>query len=342
MSWGTVTLIGSGEFSPAMARIYRRVIERIDGPVRAVFIDTPAGFELNVGQITAKAQTYFQQRLALDLATPPLRTPADAPGVTELARANFLFSGPGSPTYAVRVWRKLGVIEAFVRRVQAGAHLVFASAAALAVGRYTLPVYEIYKVGQDPHWMDGIDLLHPLGLDLAVVPHWNNSEGGTHDTAYCYMGAARLKLLEAQLPESTVMLGIDEYTACTLDFAQGFGYVAGSGGVTVRLAGREKRYTAGGVFPLAELTAGGARLALPDEIAPDLWQPHDEPDSQEQPAPAAVTPALNALIDWLVQLRGELRAAREWRRADEVRDQLLQLNVVLTDTPDGTTWQWKS
>jgi len=56
---------------------------------------------------------------------------------------------------------------------------VAASAAALTIGRFTLPVYEIYKVGQDIHWVDGLDILSQFGLHLVVVPHWNNAEGGT-------------------------------------------------------------------------------------------------------------------------------------------------------------------
>ncbi len=44
-------------------------------------------------------------------------------------------------------------------------------------------------------------------------------------------------------------------------------------------------------------------------------------------------------IDLLVQLRNELRAAKQWQLADNVRDGLAALNVVLEDGPQGTSWK---
>ena len=54
--------------------------------------------------------------------------------------------------------------------------LVFASAAALTLGRLTVPVYEIYKVGATPTWAEGLDLLvehvtglvNPIEIDIAA------------------------------------------------------------------------------------------------------------------------------------------------------------------------------
>jgi hypothetical protein len=69
---------------------------------------------------------------------------------------------------------------------------VFASAAACIVGNRTLPVYEVYKVGQAPRWLEGLDLVGAAGLPVAIVPHYDNAEGGTHDTRFCYMGDRRL------------------------------------------------------------------------------------------------------------------------------------------------------
>src|SRR5437867_3970052 len=84
-----------------------------------------------------------------------------------------------------------------------------ANAAALTLGRYTVPVYEIYKVGADPAWAKGLDLLQSIGPDLAVIPHYDNAEGGTHDTRYCYLGERRLAALEAQMPDTGWVLGVD-------------------------------------------------------------------------------------------------------------------------------------
>ena len=94
-------------------------------------------------------------------------------------------------------------------------------------------MYEIYKVGEEPHWVEGLNLLGPYGLELAIVTHWNNTEGGTHDTRYCYMGEPRLRLLEESLPESATILGIDEHTACIVDLSKGKSVVMGVGQVTI-------------------------------------------------------------------------------------------------------------
>jgi cysteinyl-tRNA synthetase len=44
-------------------------------------------------------------------------------------------------------------------------------------------------------------------------------------------------------------------------------------------------------------------------------------------------------VDLLVQIRTELRAAKQFQLADRVRDGLAALDVVLEDSPDGTTWK---
>jgi cysteinyl-tRNA synthetase len=44
-------------------------------------------------------------------------------------------------------------------------------------------------------------------------------------------------------------------------------------------------------------------------------------------------------IDLLVQIRSELRAAKQFQLADRVRDGLAALDVALEDSPDGTTWK---
>jgi cysteinyl-tRNA synthetase len=44
-------------------------------------------------------------------------------------------------------------------------------------------------------------------------------------------------------------------------------------------------------------------------------------------------------VDLLIQIRTELRAAKQWQLADRVRDGLAELHVTLEDGPQGTTWK---
>ncbi len=44
-------------------------------------------------------------------------------------------------------------------------------------------------------------------------------------------------------------------------------------------------------------------------------------------------------IDLLVEVRSDLRAAKQWALADKIRKQLAELGVVLEDSPTGTSWR---
>ena len=46
-----------------------------------------------------------------------------------------------------------------------------------------------------------------------------------------------------------------------------------------------------------------------------------------------------AMIDQLVQERTDARKSKNWARADEIRAQLEDMNIVLEDRPDGTFWK---
>ncbi len=419
---GTITLIGSGEMAESMAKTHRLLMAHLNEPVRAVFIDTPAGFEVNIDEISAKAIDYFRQHFAVSLAVASYKcAPEAAPAETEeavrkLTRANYIFAGPGSPTYAVRNWRDAPVWQAIARQLQEGVQLVLASAAAIAISRFALPVYEIYKAGQDPHWRDGLNLMAPFGLDLVVIPHWNNAES-KYDTRFCFMGERRFVALERALPEPTVVLGIDEYTACSLDLNEDRALVSGAGAVTIRRRGEERSFQAGSSFSIDELRtrarpasprrkeSSGAELAslqppsaarpsadqvlqtLTNQVASarrafdapepawsmtdasrSLYELAQALDSAEQAGanggatqraratlgelaldlsqrtvdgeqrPGDIAPLVNLLID----LRAELRAAKQFALADRIRERLSHLGIALEDRPTGTQWRQSS
>jgi cysteinyl-tRNA synthetase len=52
-------------------------------------------------------------------------------------------------------------------------------------------------------------------------------------------------------------------------------------------------------------------------------------------------PPLDAepLIQLLIEIRDELRKAKQWQLADMVRQRLIELGVALEDTPKGTVWK---
>jgi len=375
---GLLTLIGSGEVSAGMTRLHRHLLARLDAPARPAFVDTPAGFELGAETIHERFRDYVERRLELPLALASYRSAAASPEsiartLQALADSNYILAGPGSPSYAAREWRGSPVYDAIFARWQAGAQLVFASSAAIALSRYLLPVYEIYKVGAPLHWLDGLDLLGPYGLSLAIVSHWDNAEGGTHDTRACFMGMDRYERLRAMLPPEAVTLGIDEHTACTVDLQAGTVEVRGRGGVTSLAGGQSTRHAHGETFSVDELrprgrpapapaadaspygaeadpshlstardllaqghvAAGLRRLAdaAPPDLAPLLALAAQSAEGMRR---ADLAP--EALIDLLLNLRQALRDAKQWQLSDQVRDGLSALGISLQDSPAGTTW----
>ena len=256
---GKFALMGSGELSGTMVETHKRLLADIKLPGKAFFLDTPAGFQENVDLLARRAVKYFEEQVLhkMEVATFKSAETAISKDFEQVSRqlseAKYALLGPGSPTYTVRQLKDTTVPTLLSAMVIKGGCLVSASAAALTMGSHTLPVYEIYKVGQPLYWDDGLNILGHLGLDIVVIPHWNNAEGGNHDTRFCYMGERRFLALEQQLPLETTILGIDEHTACILDFSAGTAHVEGLGQITIRCGGVEKSYGRGETITFEQL-----------------------------------------------------------------------------------------
>ena len=258
-----LVIMGSGETSPTMTKVHRDLMTRVGvPPAPAVMLDTPYGFQENADDISAKAVAYFRESVQREMTVASYRSAAAADAVayetmlSRLRQAAYVFAGPGSPSYALTQWAGGQVPGVLADKVRQGGCVVFSSAAAVTLGPLALPVYEVYKVGQAPHWLEGLDLMAEVGVRAVVVPHFNNAEGGNHDTRYCYMGERRLALLEELLPDDVFILGVDEHTACILDLDAGTATVAGLGVVTVRRDGAMAPVPSGETVPIAELSVG--------------------------------------------------------------------------------------
>ncbi len=174
-------------------------------------------------------------------------------GLQKVADADYVFAGPGSPTYALRQWSGTPLAGLLIKKLRDGGIVTFASAAALTLGRFTLPVYEIYKVGEDPRWLDGLNILGEIGVNAALIPHYNNAEGGHHDTRFCYMGERRLSMLERDLPADVYVLGVDEHTGMVIDLDAETVTVVGKGVITIRVNGESTQIASGESFSIDRL-----------------------------------------------------------------------------------------
>jgi cyanophycinase-like exopeptidase len=255
-----LVIMGSGETSPTMVKAHRQLFARLGpDPVPAVLLDTPFGFQENADDISGRAVEYFRESVgrAVEVASfgraddiDPVQREA---GLARIERARWVFAGPGSPTYALRQWRGTDIPGLLADKLRHGGCVTFASAAALTLGIATVPVYEVYKVGADPVWEEGLDLVAEVGLTAAVIPHYDNAEGGNHDTRFCYLGERRLRILEQQLPDEAFILGVDEHTGVILDLDAGSAEVVGLGQVTVRRHGQSSTVPSGTTVPISGL-----------------------------------------------------------------------------------------
>jgi hypothetical protein len=259
-----------------------------------------------------------------------LLSPDDPQVLKPLLPANVLFMGAGSPTYACRQLQGSLAWQVLQARHRLGSAVVLASAATIAASAYALPVYEIYKVGDDLHWHPGLDFFGPYGLSLALVSHWDNKEGGAElDTSRGFIGRARFEELLHLLPHDMRIAGIDEHTAVALDLVSGRCLVMGRGGITLCHGRAEKRYQHGESFPVSEL--GPFRLPdLQEGITPEVWEMVRTAEAE-----SGTTPEPPPEVLALVRERTAARSRRDWAAADDLRERLAALGWNLRDTPDG-------
>ena len=344
---GIVALLGSGETSAAGGLVFEAVVRRLDSRPTIGILETPAGFELNTHRVAGRVAEYLSTRLQnfqpqIRLIPARKRNTSFSPDDPEICAgilsSNLIFFGPGSPSYTVRqlagslAW---GYIQAMHRL---GSSLALASAATIALGTKALPVYEIYKVGEDPHWKPGLDLFAPYGLSLVIIPHWNNSEGGTEvDTSRCFVGRQRLDPLLAQLEKHITVIGLDEHTGLIIDMAGEVCQVLGKGEIHLVKGGVEQSYLNDTSFSIREL---GDYHPLPDirvGIDGAVWEKAlaARPTSGEaEPDPLPPIEVMEML-----EYRHQARLAKEWQKSDALRDRILQTGWKVNDTPDGQKLQ---
>lgn len=308
-----------------MIKPHRSIFERV-GDRPAVLLDTPYGFQSNADDISARAVAYFAASVGRQVSVASWRT-APPPGLARertlaaVAQAGWVFSGPGSPTYALRQWRDTPMAPALLDVVARDGVLLLASAAAVTAGSHAVPVYEIYKAGFEPYWEPGLDLVSQVcGLPAVVIPHYDNAEGGTHDTRYCYLGEDRLVALERELPPTSFVLGVDEHTAVLLDPAARTATVVGNGSLTVRRQGTSVVYPSGSVV--------GFDAILTTTTGPSVPTARSAPPVPPTEAPPRVASSLRAVADELV---AQFDAALADRDVDRCVEAILALDQARLD-----------
>lgn len=340
---GHIVLLGSGETSPSIRTVYHWLFTTLNEPIHTAILETPAGFEPNSRHVAEQIEQFIAKRLQNfkpQISIIPARkkgtahSPDDPAIASQLHPANVILTGPGSPSYAARQLRDSLTWHTLQACHRAGASLIFASASTIALSQCALPVYEIYKVGEDLHWKPGLNFFEPFGLSLIFIPHWNNNDGGDGlDTSHCYMGLDRYTQLIAMLPGQPTLVGIDENTAMTINPITEECRMMGAGGAVIIRNGHEKRFPKGSTFQASEL--GPFKLPQPtDGIPTELWETVVEAKTVLAQA-AEDGPKPSATVLALVEQRTAARAAKDWAAADSLRDQIEARGWAVKDSAAG-------
>lgn len=338
MALGQIAFLGSGETSLAGGRIFESLARNINQQIRIALMETPAGFELNSAQVVGRVGEFMQTRLqnykpVIEIIAARKKDSAFSPDDPEIVKpllyANMIFMGPGSPTYAIRQLKDTLAWDIIRARHRLGATLVFASAATISIGAHALPVYEIYKVGQDVHRVDGLDLFSDFGLHVSFIPHWNNADGGVDlDTSRCFIGMDRFAEWSELVPNENQIIGLDEHTGLIMDFESGQCEVSGVSSVSLVRAGNPEMFPAGSKFPLEELGEFQIPDPLEKDISAQVWEMclNAPPLEEDQPSKEVIA---------LVEQRVLARANKNWAESDKLRDQITALGWTVQDSKDG-------
>ena len=337
MALGKIAFLGSGETSLAGGRIFESLVHDLHGPLRIALMETPAGFELNSAQVVGRVGDFITSRLQnykpiVDVIAARKKGSAFSPDDPEIIKpllyANLIFMGPGSPTYAIRQLKDTLAWEVIRARHRLGATLVFASAATISVGAHALPVYEIYKVGQEMFVVDGLDLFADFGLHISFIPHWNNTDGGVDlDTSRCFVGMDRFAEWCSLVPMENTTLGLDEHTGIILDFESGTCEVSGVSSISLIRDCNPEMYPSGSKFSLKELGEFRIPEPLEKDIPSHVWNMVcNAPLLEDSPSDEVIV---------LAKKRLEARANKNWEESDQLRAEIAALGWLVQDSKEG-------
>jgi cyanophycinase len=229
---GVIALVGSGEFTPAMAGVDRALLAATgrDRP-RVAIVPTaswPDG-ETVFKRWAAQGEAHFA---ALGAAPVPVlirdRASADDPlAVAAISDADLVYLSGGKPGHLLGMLRDSTAGAALRKAHARGAVIAGCSAGAMVLGGHQLRVGGRGFLGLPVGWQDGLGLVP----GLVVVPH------------YDAIPETLVAPLVLAAPEGALVVGIDEDTAVV--GRDGARRVQGRGRVTVWRGLRRERHRAG-------------------------------------------------------------------------------------------------
>ena len=229
---GVIALVGSGEFTPAMAEVDRGLLAATGRERPTVAIVPAASWpdgEVVFMRWAAQGEAHFA---ALGAVPVPVlirdRVSADDPVHVDLiASADLIYLSGGKPGHLLDAFRDTAAGAALREAHARGAVIAGCSAGAMVLGEYQFQVGGRRFLQMPVGWQAGLGLVP----GLIIVPH------------YDAIPETMIAPLALAAPKGAVVVGIDEETA--LVGGAGGWQVQGRGRVTVWRGSRRERHRAG-------------------------------------------------------------------------------------------------
>ena len=199
---GSLALVGSGEYLPAMATFEKSLIDDgIKNGKRAIYVQIPTA----AGQESADRLEYWKQlgkaqadRLGVDSIFLPIFTREDANNpdfVSLIHNSALIYMSGGDPHYLAETLMGTALWSAIQENWRTGTSLAGCSAGAMVLSSH-IPNFRLLKKAPTA----GLNLLP----EIRVIPHFNKFFKWIPDSA------AKVLL---HVPDDSILIGVDELTA---------------------------------------------------------------------------------------------------------------------------------
>jgi cyanophycinase-like exopeptidase len=199
---GSLALVGSGEYLPAMASFEKSLLnDGIKNGKRPIYIQIPTA----AGKETPDRLEYWKQlgkaqadRLDVDSIFLPIFTREDANNpeyVTLIKDSALMYMSGGDPHYLAETLMETPLWEAIKENWSTGASLAGCSAGAMVLSSH-IPNFRLLKKAPTA----GLNLLP----EIRVIPHFNKF--------FKWIPESAAKVL-LHVPDDSILIGVDELTA---------------------------------------------------------------------------------------------------------------------------------
>ena len=199
---GSLALVGSGEYLPAMAEFEKSLLEDgIKNGKENIYIQIPTA----AAQESASRLEYWRdlgQKQAQAIGAKPLFLPIytreDAQNlsfVNQISNGALIYMSGGDPHYLAKTLIDTPIWQAIVKNWQSGASLAGCSAGAMVLSSQ-IPNFRLSRAQPTV----GLNLIP----NIRVIPHFNKF--------FKWIPESAAKLL-MHVPDDSILIGIDELTA---------------------------------------------------------------------------------------------------------------------------------